>query len=329
MLRCIRRPCFIVCCNDMLAIRKNISLARRMHYRIGGKARYFAEPRNAQDIVDVIRWAFGRRVPFLFLGAGTNMLFSEKGYDGLIMQYGVRHIRKEPGGVRISAGTSMADAAAYYQSQGLDDLKWAGGLPGTVGGAVFGNAGCFGGEMKDAVISVESIMYDRQSETVERRTRTFAECAFAYRSSIFKRNGNEIIASVLLRATPGDREAVRTEVRRCIAYRERFQPLDYPSAGSTFKNIPLASVSATVGKEFSAVVKHDPFPVIPVAAVLDRLGLKGARIGGAEISEKHPNFFINRNRATFGDVVGLIALAKEKAFKRYGIVLEEEIRIVP
>ncbi|OGM93170.1 UDP-N-acetylenolpyruvoylglucosamine reductase [Candidatus Wolfebacteria bacterium RIFOXYB1_FULL_54_12] len=313
----------------MIAIRRNISLARRMHYRIGGKARYFCEPQNAHDIVGAVRWAFARRIPFLFLGAGTNMLFSERGYDGLIMQYVNKHIRKEAGGVRISAGTSMQDAVRYHLAQGLDDLAWAGGLPGTVGGAVFGNAGCFGGEMKDCVVSVESIFYDRAAGMVERRVRSAAECAFGYRDSVFKRNGNEIIASVVVRATPGDKQAVCAEVERCIAYRERFQPLEYPSAGSTFKNIPVASVTPQVRKEFASVVKVDPFPVIPVAAVLDRLDLKGSRIGGAEISEKHPNFFINRNRATFADVIGLIKLAKKKALGRYGIVLEEEIRIVP
>ena len=312
----------------MVTIRKNISLARRMHYRIGGKARYFCEPHNARDIVEAVRWAFARRTPFLFLGAGTNMLFSEKGYDGLIMQYVNRSIRKEKDGVRVSAGTSMRDVVAHYASRGFNDLAWAGGLPGTVGGALFGNAGCFGGEMKDCVISVESIFYDRATGVVERRIRSAAECKFAYRDSIFKHNGNEIIASVLVRATHGDKDAVRAEVERCIAYRERFQPLDHPSAGSTFKNIPVSSVAARVRDEFASAVKVDPFPVIPVAAVLDRLGLKGARIGGAEISEKHPNFFINRNHATFADVVGLIALAKKKAFQRYGIVLEEEIRIV-
>lgn len=300
-----------------------------MHYRIGGKARYFCEPRNADDIMSAIRWAFAHRVPFLFLGAGTNMLFSEKGYDGLIMQYANRHIRKEPGGVRVSAGTSMSDVVAYYMAHGFSDLAWAGGLPGTVGGALFGNAGCFGGEMKDGVVSAESIFYDFASGTVDRHIRSAIECEFAYRNSIFKRTGTEIIASVLLRATSGDRNAVRAEVRRCIAYRKQFQPIEYPSAGSTFKNIPVELVADCVREEFASVVKVDPFPVIPVAAVLDRLNLKGVRIGGAEISEKHPNFFINRGNATFADVLGLIALAKRKALRRYGIVLEEEIRIVP
>ena len=311
------------------AIQKNISLARRMHYRIGGKAHYFFEPQNARDIIAAIRWAFARNIPFLFVGAGTNMLFSEAGYDGLLMQYTHRSIRRTADGVRVSAGTSMAAVVAYYTRQGFRDLAWAGGLPGTVGGAVFGNAGCFGGETKDGVISIESIFYDHASGVIERRTRSAAECAFAYRDSIFKQNGNEIIVSVLLRATRGDRNVIRKEVAHHIAHRKQSQPLMYPSAGSTFKNISVAMVSEHVKREFATSIKTDPFPVIPVARMLDRLGLKGTRIGGAEISTQHPNFFINRDHATSADIKALIALAKRKARRRYGVLLEEEIRIVP
>jgi UDP-N-acetylmuramate dehydrogenase len=309
-------------------IRRNISLARRMRYRIGGKARYFFQPQHARDIEAAVRWAFSRDVSFLLLGAGTNMLFSEKGYDGLLLQYVNKEIRREPGRIRVAAGTLMADAVAYFASRGLADLAWAGGLPGTVGGAVFGNAGCFGEEIKDAIVEVTSLACDRAAGTVEPRVRNGAECRFAYRDSVFKRVGGEIITSVLVRATPGDAAAIRAAMRSHIAYRRRFHPLEYPSAGSTFKNIPLAAVAEEVGREFAEVVKVDPFPVIPVAAVLDRLALKGTRIGGAEISAKHPNFFINRHKATFSDITDLIALAKSRAWQRYGIVLEEEIRIV-
>jgi UDP-N-acetylmuramate dehydrogenase len=314
--------------SPVIRIRRNISLARRMHYRIGGKARYFLQPRHARDIEAGVRWAFNRNVPFLFLGAGTNMLFSEKGYDGLLLQYVNKEIRREPDGIRIAAGTLMSDAVAYFASEGLSDLAWAGGLPGTVGGAVFGNAGCFGEEIKDTIIEVASLACDRGAGTVEPRVRKAEECLFTYRDSLFKRLGGEIITSVLVRATPGDAAAIRAAVRDHIGYRHRFHPLEYPSAGSTFKNIPLAAVAEEVSREFVEVVKVDPFPVIPVAAVLDRLALKGSRIGGAEISAKHPNFFINRHKATFSDITGLIALAKSRAWQRYGIVLEEEIRIV-
>lgn len=299
-----------------------------MPFRIGGRARYLFLPQNPRDIEAGIRWAFSRNVPFLFLGAGTNMLFSENGYDGLIIQNTATEIREEPGGIRFSAGTSMADAVDFFAAKGLCDLAWAGGLPGTVGGAVFGNAGCFGGEMKDSIIEVESIAFDRSSGRIEQRMRRAADCRFAYRDSIFKRLGGEAVISVLIRATPGDPVAVRDKINGCIAFRRRFHPLDYPSAGSTFKNVPLASVSDQVRSDFIEVVKVDPVPIIPVAAILDRLGLKGTRIGGAEISIKHPNFFINRDKATFADISGLIALAKMRAWQRYGISLEEEIRIV-
>jgi UDP-N-acetylmuramate dehydrogenase len=312
----------------MIRIRRNISLARHVYYRIGGKARYYFEPRNGQEIEAAVRWAFGRDIPFMFLGAGTNMLFSEKGYDGLIIQYMHKEIDREPGGIRISAGTQMSDAVEYFASRGLCDLSWAGGLPGTVGGAVFGNAGCFGGEIKDGILEVESIVCDRIAGRVEPLVRSAADCRFAYRDSLFKRDGNEIVTSVLLQATPGDPDAVQAEVESHIEYRRRFQPLEYPSAGSTFKNIPFLSVSEKVRSEFADVVKTDPVPVIPVAAILDRLGLKGHRIGGGEISAKHPNFFINRHKAKSTDIIGLIEMAKAMSWQRYGIVLEEEIRIV-
>ena len=312
----------------MIPVQTNICLADRMPYRIGGPARYFLLPRDPSEIEAAVRWAFSRDVPFLFLGAGTNMLFSEEGYDGLVMQYAATGIREEPEGIRLAAGTSMAEAVDFFTSRGLRDLAWAGGLPGTAGGAVFGNAGCFGGEMKDSILEVASIAFDRASGTVERRVRSAADCRFAYRDSVFKSLGCEIVISVLVRATPGDPAAIRDQVKDHREYRRRFHPLDYPSAGSTFKNIPLASVPEEVGCDFAEVVRIDPFPVIPVAAILDRLALKGTRLGGAEISAKHPNFFINRDRASFADINGLISLAKMRAWQRYGIVLEEEIRII-
>ena len=312
----------------MIRIKRNIVLASRVRYRIGGRARYFFEPQNPDDIEEAVYWAISRNVPFLFLGAGTNVLFPETGFDGLVMQYAATEIREVPGSIRFSAGTPMARAVDYFTERGMQGLAWAGGLPGTVGGAVFGNAGCFGGEIKDSVLEVESISFDRATGRIECRVRSATDCRFGYRESVFKQPDGEIVTAVLIRATPGNPAAIRAEVAGHIEHRRRFHPLDYPSAGSTFKNIPLASVSEEVRGDFAEVVKVDPFPIIPVAAVLDRLGLKGTRIGGAEISAKHPNFFINRGKATFTDISGLISLAKTMAWQRYRVVLEEEIRIV-
>lgn len=312
----------------MMRIERNIVLAPRVRYRIGGRARYFFAPRHPGDIEEAVLWAISENVPFFFLGAGTNVLFPETGFDGLVMQYTATEIREEPGGIRFSAGTPMAGAVGYCTDRGLRGLAWAGGLPGTVGGAVFGNAGCFGGEIKDSILEVESIAFDRASGKIERRVRSRAACRFGYRESVFKDPGSEIVTAVLIGTTPGDAADLRAEVDRHIEHRRRCHPLDYPSAGSTFKNIPLDSVAEEVARDFAEVVKVDPFPIIPVAAILDRLGLKGRRIGGGEISTVHPNFFINRGKATFADINGLISLAKTMAWQRYGIVLEEEIRIV-
>ena len=311
----------------MTVYRKDVSLAPCLHYRIGGKARYLAEVQSEQEIAAALLWACERDLPFLVVGAGTNMLVSERGYDGLIIRMTGKEIVPEARGVRFSAGTPLADAVDFFTANGFGDLSWAGGLPGTVGGAVFGNAGCFGREMRECVVEVDSLACDGASHTVEPRVRSGSECAFAYRGSLFKCRG-EIITSVLIKATPGDAAAARAEAQEHIDYRLRFQPLDFPCAGSTFKNVPLATVSKEVGRVFAGVIKIDPLPVIPAAAILDRLGLKGRRIGGAEISAKHPNFFINRDRASFADITGLIALAKRAAWRCYGIALEEEVQIV-
>lgn len=312
----------------MTPIRNNISLARHAHYRIGGRARYFAEVSNVRESMSVIRWALRDTVPFFFMGAGTNVLFSDQGFKGLVIKNNYSVIRKRPNGIFFSSGVLMSEAVSYFIRNGLQGLEWAGGLPGTVGGAVFGNAGCFGDEIEKHILAVESLVVDRNRKTVTKHTRSHRACKFSYRTSIFKQSGDEIITGVILRATPGSVQPLAAKAQECIDYRTRFQPLEYPSAGSTFKNISLASVSAEVAALFSQVVKTDPFPVIPVAAVLDKLSLKGYRIGGAEISEKHPNFFINRNKATACDIIALIDLARQKARKQYGIELDPEIRIL-
>lgn len=310
-------------------IRRAISLARQTRYRIGGKARYFVEAKTVVDVTAAVNWALENDIPFFFLGAGTNVLFSDRGFDGLVIKNNCGSIRRRPEGIFIHSGVAMSDAVDYFIRNKLRGLEWAGGLPGTVGGAVFGNAGCFGGEMKNAVVAVESLIVDHHKKRVIKYARTHRECGFGYRTSVFKQNGNEIITGVLLRGIPGDAKLLAQKAQSCIDYRKRFQPIEYPSAGSTFKNILLAEVSPKVFALFSDVIKNDPFPIIPVAAVLDRLGLKGARIGGVEISAKHPNFFINTNNGTANEVAQLIAFAQRKAKKKYGVVLEPEIRVIP
>ena len=307
-----------------LKVLKNEYLKNHTNYKIGGKADCLIIVEDEKEILEAVDLA-KKYAKFFILGGGSNVLFSDKGFDGTIIKIALKDIKRQKDGLFVSAGVLMAELLDFYLEKGFSGLEWAGGLPGTVGGAIRGNAGAFGGEMKDCVLEVKSIDYKNSEPKIIIRNNK--DCLFGYRDSVFKHNG-EIILSAIFKLTKRDREEIKKEINKHILYREERQPLEYPSAGSTFKNIPLDSVSQEVVKEFGAVIKNDPFPVIPVAAVLDRLGLKGRELGGAQISEKHPNFFVNKNNACFSDVIGLINLAKEKALEKYGIILKEEIEIV-
>lgn len=328
-----------------MKILKNEDIKRHVNYRIGGKADHLIIVEDEKEIIDAVN--LGKKSGrFFILGGGTNVLFSDKNFEGTIVKIALKDIKKQEDGLFVSSGVSIADLLNFCLKNGFSGLEWAGGLPGTVGGAIRGNAGSFGGEIKDSIFGVKSLVFEgdeaifsakgatqkgeprlQRGSASGEKNRNNKECLFEYRDSIFKQNG-EIILSAVFNLTKRDRGEIEKEINKNILYRQEHQPLEYPSAGSTFKNIPLDSISQEVAEEFRAVIKIDPFPVIPAAAVLDRLGLKGRELGGAQISEKHPNFFINKNNASFGDVVGLINLAREKALEKYGIILREEIEIV-
>ena len=205
----------------------------------------------------------------------------------------------------------------------LSGLEWAGGLPGTVGGAIRGNAGAFKGEIKDNVLEVRSL----DIKSLEEKIRSNSECNFGYRNSIFKSGigENEFITSVVLRLTEDDKEEIKQKIQQKIDYRINRHPINYPNIGSAFKNIPLDLLSVNLQKEFASFVKTDPFPVVPTTKLLALAGLKGKKKGDAMISDKHPNFIINLNNATAEDVKALIEIARQAIKEKYNIDLEEEI----
>ena len=205
----------------------------------------------------------------------------------------------------------------------MSGLEWAGGLPGTIAGAVRGNAGAFKGETKDNVVEVESLGLENLNEKI----RNNAQCQFGYRNSIFKSGEglDEFITHVVLELTLGDQEEIKEKIKQKIDYRNNRHPMNYPSLGSTFKNISLDSLSPGLQKEFAEIVKIDPFPIVPTTKLLALCGLKGKRVGGAMISDKHPNFIVNIDNATAKDVKALIEIAKQIIREKYNLSLEEEI----
>ena len=301
-----------------MKIENNISLKDLNSFKLESAARFFLKAAGGGDIVAGIEWAREKGKPFVLVGSASNVIFGSAVYEGLVIKNAWSRIRIEKEGVvSVSSGTEMAAIVQYFAGSGFSGLEWAGGLPGTIGGAVRGNAGAFGGETKDSVLSVRSTAALRNN----------AECEFGYRNSIFKRNG-EVILEVELGYEKSLRSYVRQAVDNCIAYRKEHLPLEYPSAGSFFKNIPLEQAPENAREEFKAVIKNDPFPLIPVAAIIAGLGLMGRQIGGAQVSEKHPNFIINKGNATASDILAVAELMEKEVFDKHGIKLEREVQLI-
>ena len=306
---------------------ENISLKDISYYKIGGRAKYFFEAKNVEEIKQAVERARAFDERIFVLGSGTNILINDDGFDGLIIKPDLKIIEFGDNSVRAGAGVLMNNLVNLLVEENFSGFEWAAGLPGTVGGAVRGNAGAFGGEIKDMVSKVISL--DILSSGFKIIERSLSDCFFDYRSSIFKNQSSgkfktkEIILEVVFNIKKGDLSEIREATERNINYRRDKHPLEYPSLGSSFKNILLSRINADI--KFAASVKNDPFPVIPAAYLISECGLKGVSCGGAMISPKHPNFIVNILDATAKDVVNLIELAKNEVRKKFNLKLEEEI----
>ena len=313
---------------------RNVKLSQHSNYKIGGHAAYFYEAKKAADIAPALEhWRKHRpnsmrRTPVwkdtFVLAGGTNLLINDEGYKGLILKPALTNLSLDGELVRVGAGVLMRDLLEFAAEKGLAGLEWAGGLPGTLGGAVRGNAGAFGGEIKDSVFEVVSLDISKKVPKVTRRMGN--ECGFGYRNSIFKeKNGKEIILEAVLTLKRGDPRFIRESIREKINFRNSRHPMDYPNIGSIFKNVDLKTVPKKRHAEFSHIVKSDPFPVVPTAYLISQTGLKGVSYGGAMISPKHPNFIVNVLSASSEDVKKLIKLVKFEVKNKFDIQLEEEI----
>ena len=308
-----------------MIIEKNKIIAPLTNFKIGDEALYFITLENLEDIYDFLELKQKFNLPIFILGGGTNLLFDK--FNGFVIKTNFKNFEiLEPYVVKIGANFLVSEVLEKLCEMGFSGFEWAGGLPGEIGGAIRGNAGCFGGEIKDLVIEVEAL----NLKTGEIKIFKKEEIEFEYRNSFFKKNKEWLILSGIFKFNQGDKEKIKKEIEEKINYRKEKHPLEYPNAGSIFKNInfekapeKLKNLALEKNK-----VKNDPFPVIPTAFVISELGLKGFRIGKAQISEKHANFIINLGGATFKDVYSLIDYIKKKVEDEFEVKLEEEIEIV-
>lgn len=313
-------------------IQEYVPLAPYTIYKIGGPARFFVEIKNEEELAEAARFAAEKNKAFFVLGAGSNILVAEKGYDGVVIRMTGGAVRIDGERLIADAGVMMARAASEAARHGLAGFEWAIGVPGTIGGSVRGNAGCFGGEMKDVVESVRVANADTgKSDFLMKSDFPNAACVFAYRDSIFKRHPEWMIVSATLKLKKGDGGTIQNEVRRITMERSAKQDIGTKSCGCIFKNVPWPDTGTdreALCTRFPDLAAFADRATIPASYLIDSAGMKGMRMGHATISSRHANFFLNEGGAMADDIIRLIAAAKDAVRKKYGLDLQEEIQRV-
>lgn len=309
-----------------LPIKENIPLSSYTIYRIGGPAQFFVKVKNSEELEEALMFAAKKGLPFFILGAGSNVLASDKGFAGLVVKLENGNIKINEEKLVVDAGVMMAKAVLISAKAGLTGFEWGIGVPGTVGGSVRGNAGCFAGEMSQVLESVQVL--DTRNLGKSDLQILNSECQFTYRDSIFKRHPEWVILSATLKLKKGDPAKVQNEVRRIVIERGQKQDIGTKTCGCIFKNIVWEKIGGSKEKmmeRFPEFKKFQDSPNVPASFLLDKAGLRGKRIGRVYISPKHANFFVNEGGASADEVRQLTQLAKEEVKKKYGLGLEEEI----
>ena len=275
-------------------------MSRHTTFGIGGPAEYFVTPRRWDDVRKIMDFGGRSGVPVMALGNGSNLLVSDRGITGAVLCTGaLRDVRFTDSGMECDAGLSLREACKLARDHGLTGLEFAYGIPGTVGGAVYMNAGAYGGEMKDVVERAEYIGAGCAGEL------SGAALAFDYRRSAFT-DSDRLITRAAFHLLPGEREKIDATMQELMGRRRSKQPLELPSAGSVFRRPP---------GRFAGTL-------------IESCGLKGLRIGGAEVSVKHAGFIVNVGGATCADVLALIAKIQQEVSRQTGVRLEPEIKVV-
>ena len=286
---------------DKTKIKENEDMSKYTSFKAGGKARFLIKANQIQDIKDAIKITKEQNIPFLVIGNGSNILFKDGLYNGIIIKVELNKLEINKDKATVSAGVKNAVLAQKLLENELSGFEFAAGIPGTIGGAIRMNAGAYGGEIKDILEEVTYLDYS----TLEEKTITNKECDFKYRHSVFCNNKN-IILSATFNFNKDEKINIQEKMNLYAKSRKDNQPLEYPSAGSTFKR----------GEDFIT------------AKLIDECGLKGYTIGGAQVSEKHAGFIINKDKATSKDIIELIDYVKKVVKEKKGKEIELEIEII-
>ena len=305
-------------------VRENVSLAQYTTIKIGGSARYFFIAENKEELIKAIKAAKENDLPFFIMAGGSNLLFSDEGFNGLVVKCQMSDAECRGEEIIAQAGARLDDLVKLSREKELTGLEWAAGIPGTIGGAVYGNAQAFGAKMSDIVKNVEAL----DIKSLEVKNLSKEECSFSSKNSVFKKAKNLIILSVVLELKKGDKKEIVEQVKKFMSYRKEKHPLNFPSAGSVFVNPEIAVKDIELLKKFPELKEMSGKKVIHSGYLIEKCGLKGRRIGNAQVSEKHANFIVNLGGAKAKDVLELIELIKREVKDKFEILLKKEIQII-
>lgn len=282
---------------------KDENLCNHISFKVGGPCPLLVEPKNEKQLKDILKLIKETETPYIILGNGTNVLVLDEGLQKVVVKIGDEMTELSLEGddvICCSAGTKVVTLCKFALENSLSGLEFAYGIPGTCGGAVFMNAGAYGGEVKDTLSEITYLTPDLEIKTIP-----VEEAKLSYRHSLFKENSG-IVVSARFKMKKAPKEEIKAAMNDYLSRRKDKQPLEYPSAGSTFKR-PEGHFAG---------------------ALIEQCALKGKSIGGAEISEKHAGFLINKNNATAKDILELMEFTKETVKKETGVTLEPEVIIL-
>lgn len=284
-------------------VKRNEGLSQHTTMKIGGPADIFIEPASLENIQKVMTFLKERQIPWRAIGRGSNLLVSDKGIEGVVIKLGsgLDHLTINDSEITVGGGHSLVSLSTLISKKGLSGLEFASGIPGSVGGAVYMNAGAHGSDISKILTKAHILFDDGSMEWLSND-----EMEFTYRTSVLQKKRPGIVLEAEFQLTKGDKTAIVSQMQKNKDYRKETQPWNFPCAGSIFRN-PLPNYA---GK------------------LIEDAGLKGFQMGGAKISEMHGNFIVNAGNATAKDVLDLIQYIKDTILNLYGIKMETEVEII-
>jgi len=307
---------------NLRGIKKDVPLKNYTTFKVGGPAKYFFIAKSREDLATATTMAKGLNLPIFILSGGSNILVSDKGFKGLVIKIEISGMEICGDKVSVGAGVALPKFASAVSKEGFAGFEWATGVPGTVGGAIYGNAQAFGTKISDSVESVE--VFDMKTSTFKDLTKD--HCGFSLKESIFKKNKNLIIVSAVFNSKKGEPSEINRNIRKFLKHRKDRHPIEFPSAGSVFVNPEIKIKNKKLLEKFPELEELNKLTAIPSGYFIEKCGLKGKKKGNAQISQKHANFIINLGGAKAKDIAFLMDLAQREVKRVFGVNLKTEIQ---